>query len=279
MSRQLYIQCQQRRATTRYLWWPSPGGLRYECELWTKCVRRLLWFFYTSVKVRPILLPFQKFKWEQSFLKSAAASHVLAHWVMIDPHRSNIAGTTITQAVVGGPWCWVSPASPWCQRRLVHTHAELCGKMEGLSSAKAVSFASRLLALVDQLIMSTVHLEICQIQFSVTASHRFQRHICDVEVKVGLIFPLQLISNSLRYKKKKERNNRLKSFESSTLNRTGTQMINDQSVCVYVWKDVSSNVTLENQHSQWYTFNKLSFHKLINHPHWTVKLLTVTTTT
>lgn len=50
---------------------------------------------------------------------------------------------------------------------------------------------------VDQLIMSTAHLEMCQIKFSVTASHRFQRHICNVEVKVGLIFPLQLISYSL----------------------------------------------------------------------------------
>lgn len=111
-----------------------------------------IFFFTHFFIVRQLWLPFQMFKWGQSSLKpvttifSAPALYVLMHTDQLD-----IAGTASTKAVISGHWSWKIPVGLCGHRRLKHTRAELCGKMEGPSLAEAVSFAFHLLALVGWL--------------------------------------------------------------------------------------------------------------------------------
>lgn len=161
MWRSLHTHCQQwTSAKAGDLGWPSSGGLRYKFELWTWRLQWLLHFiyfficFYKSVKIKQLWLSLQKFKWGRSFLKPVTTtSSALA--LNVETDRFYIAGTTSTEAVISGRWCWKIPVGLCGQSSLGHTRAELCGKMEGLSLAEAVSFASKLIRLVDQLIVIT----------------------------------------------------------------------------------------------------------------------------
>lgn len=103
---------------------------------------------------------FQKFRWERCFPEQVTAPSPAPAPCAPAETRLNTTGTASTKAAIAGRWCWKTPVGRCGPRRLAHTRAEQCGKMEGLSAAEAVSPASQRMAPVDRLIVITAHLEL-----------------------------------------------------------------------------------------------------------------------